>query len=377
MNKKYKIVVASLSILLIVAIFMCGYLFNLVDLQHNNADELVEKHFEVVDENGNGFDSENVYELPSNLVFDLPNFSVEESVYNVSTGVNVTATVLPTYATNRNLDWSLEWTNPNSDWANGKNVNDYVVLSAVGNNVQNVKVANRFAEQVKLTVRSQDNAEFSASCYIDIYRDITDIRLLLCDIQNNVLQTFNFFVLEDTTTDYKIPENVSVMVAENSIKSGSRLRKFNTEIDFCIGTKDRRDDYTNSSVKIEGGLYRTAWCLNFDGMDLVDGYDLLSVGVSDAYDNYDCTNLIGGYQFSIIDYISNVFNMENYMQLVEYLDYNDVIYCPRYPFFEFSIVAGLNNSKKFVCLLDYQIDLENTYFGVNGLNLSNNTAVFE
>ena len=86
----------------------------------------------------------------------------------------LTAEVSPDYATDKSLDWSnLAWKNPNSEWATGKDVNDYVTVTPSTNGEQAVLACLQdFGEPLILTVSSVSNPEVCATCFINYYQRI-------------------------------------------------------------------------------------------------------------------------------------------------------------------------------------------------------------
>lgn len=85
----------------------------------------------------------------------------------------ITATVKPdNYATNTGVEWVLSWANPESEWATGKTVTDYVTATPSGAGYMESKVVNltcaaAFGEQVLLTAKAQEKPEVTAVATVD------------------------------------------------------------------------------------------------------------------------------------------------------------------------------------------------------------------
>ena len=96
----------------------------------------------------------------------------------------ITATILPENATNKNVDWSIEWVNPASGWATGKNVSDYATITPISDGalIADLECLQAFGEQIKLSVTSRDNSEKNATCTVDYAR-----RIKYCNISVSVL----------------------------------------------------------------------------------------------------------------------------------------------------------------------------------------------
>lgn len=85
----------------------------------------------------------------------------------------ITATVKPdNYATNTGVEWVLAWANPESEWATGKTVTDYVTATPSGagymeSKIVNLTCAQAFGEQVLLTAKAKEKPEVTAVATVD------------------------------------------------------------------------------------------------------------------------------------------------------------------------------------------------------------------
>lgn len=93
-----------------------------------------------------------------------------------------TATITPADATNQKVNWSVAFKNAGSEWANGKNISDYVTVTPTsdGSLYADVTCKAAFGEQIILTVTSRDNAEAKATATVD-YRK----KVIACEIKLN------------------------------------------------------------------------------------------------------------------------------------------------------------------------------------------------
>lgn len=93
-----------------------------------------------------------------------------------------TATITPSDATNQQVNWSVAFKNAGSEWANGKNISDYVTVTPTsdGSLYADVTCKAAFGEQIILTVTSRDNAEAKATATVD-YRK----KVIACEIKLN------------------------------------------------------------------------------------------------------------------------------------------------------------------------------------------------
>lgn len=81
----------------------------------------------------------------------------------------VTASITPSDALNKEVDWSVAWKNPSSTWAKGKDVTDYVTITPTSDGAltATVECIEAFGEQVLVTATSRDNPSAKGSCTAD------------------------------------------------------------------------------------------------------------------------------------------------------------------------------------------------------------------
>ncbi len=93
----------------------------------------------------------------------------------------ITATVTPSNATNKSVDWAMSWANPDSDWATGKTVTDYIVLTpeSDGALVATAECVQAFGEQIIVSIVCRENPELKANCTLDYKQKVTDVQLSL------------------------------------------------------------------------------------------------------------------------------------------------------------------------------------------------------
>ena len=91
------------------------------------------------------------------------------------TAYNLTASITPASATDKNCDWTVAWKNANSEWATGKTVTDYVTVTATSDGALTavVECKQAFGEQVIVSVVSRDNTQKNAKCTVDYLKRIT------------------------------------------------------------------------------------------------------------------------------------------------------------------------------------------------------------
>lgn len=153
----------------------------------------------------------------------------------------LTATITPSDATIKFLDWSISWVNPTSEWANGKTVTDYVTLSAI-TNVATVKMINRFSEQIEIVATTTDGTNLRATCLVDCYKLVDSLDFSFnkekLESESNGIATFSNItygegiVLEateliDNQTTYEI--NLAQIVSAEMTYTEGTLNAINDE----------------------------------------------------------------------------------------------------------------------------------------------------
>ena len=93
----------------------------------------------------------------------------------------LTATVSPSDATDTALDWSVAFVEPDSEWATGKTVTDYVTVTptADGAPTAAVECKQAFGEQIVVTCKARSNAAVSASCSVDYTQKLLGSELVV------------------------------------------------------------------------------------------------------------------------------------------------------------------------------------------------------
>lgn len=104
------------------------------------------------------------------------------------TAYTLTATITPSNATNKSVDWSVAFVNPSSSWAKGKTVTDYVTVTPTSDGAltANVECKQAFGEQIKVVVTSRDNESATASCTVDYAK-----RVVSCSLSSSFCEEYS------------------------------------------------------------------------------------------------------------------------------------------------------------------------------------------
>ena len=102
------------------------------------------------------------------------------------TAMTINATITPSEAANHGIDWSIQWTNPSSTWANGKDVTSYVTISPSSNSkTLTVSCLQAFGQQITVKATSQDNPDITATCTLEYAQKVTAASLNIGNIPVN------------------------------------------------------------------------------------------------------------------------------------------------------------------------------------------------
>lgn len=106
----------------------------------------------------------------------------------------LTATIAPEEATNKSVDWEIAFVNPDSAWATGKTVTDYVTLTPASDGAltATVNCLQPFGEQIMIKVTSRDNPDASATCTVDYLQKVSNVSLRFGEKQVNLGGDTNF-----------------------------------------------------------------------------------------------------------------------------------------------------------------------------------------
>ena len=106
-------------------------------------------------------------------------YSVMGIPASVESAYTLTATISPSNADNTRVQWSVEFVNPDSEWATGKDPANYVKAQPTvdGSNQATVTCLKAFSEPINVIATSEDNEGAFASCLCDYVKRVVGMDL--------------------------------------------------------------------------------------------------------------------------------------------------------------------------------------------------------
>ena len=131
-----------------------------------------------ISSDGQALTSGCTYDMPKGLAFlSARSFSSETTEYVAGGEITLTAELSNEYINGR-FDWSVDFANPDAEWAQGKVASYYVGLEPIDDGRQvKMKYLAPFSEQIILTATLQDTKN-SASCTVDCLYDVLQIEAI-------------------------------------------------------------------------------------------------------------------------------------------------------------------------------------------------------
>ena len=165
----------------------------------------------------------------------------------VETAYTLTATLSPSSADVRGVNWSVSWANAQSEWATDKTVEEYVSLSPSEDTSScTVSCLQDFGEQIVVTATSQDNVNVKATCVVDYVQRIKEFIFKM----PNISSTTTSFTYSVVSSAYTIPADISVGVSDK-MELTSVLRSKVSETSNAQSGYDYME-YYSPSIYISG-----------------------------------------------------------------------------------------------------------------------------
>lgn len=162
-KNKIKTIVMVVAIILALTL-ACGWIAQTVVNKQKQETPVTEtaSNFTVTPDN-NEFMRLTAMPLTAAQYDDYGIMPIAQSAYTI------TATITPSNADDKTVDWSVAWKDSNSTWAKGKTVTSYVTVTPTSDGALTASVSclAAFGEQIIVTVVPRGNTDISATCTLD------------------------------------------------------------------------------------------------------------------------------------------------------------------------------------------------------------------
>lgn len=220
------------------------------------------------DENGNYMDNSTVYELPKAMSFSAMALAANPA----GISVNVTASVEPSTATNKAVDWSVMW----SDNTNAASVTDYVTVTPASNGSTTATITcyQAFSGDILVVVTTREGG-YTADCVVSFVGKPTSLTLTSVNANKN---GDKYGLGVGTTYDFKI----NLTNAFNTV--GEAYKDYTVSIvatgDLTVGTYEtdprgsavwyttktaKLSDYVNDTCTVEGDTLHVTITKSIEG----------------------------------------------------------------------------------------------------------------
>jgi len=170
-KNKIKTIVMVVAIILALTL-ACGWIAQTVVNKQKQETPITEteSNFTVTPDN-NEFMRLTAMPLTAEQYDDYGIMPIAQSAYTI------TATITPSNADDKTVDWSVAWKDSNSTWAKGKTVTSYVTVTPTSDGALTASVSclAAFGEQIIVTVVPRGNTDISATCTLDYRQTITGV----------------------------------------------------------------------------------------------------------------------------------------------------------------------------------------------------------
>ncbi len=196
--------------------------------------------------------------------------AVNEAGAYSAESVTITATLKPdNTAENTGVDWSINWQNPASAWANGKAVTSYVTLSAgddyITSKTATLTCLQPFGEQITVKATAKDNPEVTGACNVDYAQKLNDFSLsfgtVQCDFtggrtgvilelnQNGTATGGMPTLTQDKGTTYTLEETYQVSYAVTPVETPFLYKNWSGMSDYWLDFGYATEQYSRDDLE--------------------------------------------------------------------------------------------------------------------------------
>lgn len=239
MSRTIKTIISTISILLILTILLglCFEVFGTDNIKPSNWFDKSEG--ENQDNNKDNAENVNtVISIDSTEFLSLASYNLDPEEYEAygvaeasESAMTLTATIKPDETTNKTVNFSANWLNANSSWANGKNVNEYISVQKAGVSSATVSCLQPFGEQIVVTAQAVDNPDLIATCTFNYVKKVLDVSLIL---EGESVQTYPSYDLTLISLNSDITVRYEVIYSDGTIQGTFSGGVLNTTLDSAF-----------------------------------------------------------------------------------------------------------------------------------------------
>lgn len=108
----------------------------------------------------------------------VSDYAIKGVSENADSAYELTATIQPSIAENKNINWTARWSNVSSAWANDKNISDFLIFNKPttqsGNKVI-ITCLQDFGEQITITASAEADSTKKSLCSVDYVKKIKSV----------------------------------------------------------------------------------------------------------------------------------------------------------------------------------------------------------
>lgn len=216
-DKKARILSNILSLALGIAIGFSGYAIANNAIDNNIPVETIEATTQ--EENAVISSTENHGITISAARLAAQDYALYAVDSQAESAYTLTASIYPSTA-DPTLDWTVNFKNPSSTWASGKDVSDYLTLSSTSNSLNAVITCKAaFAEQIEVKASARNNPDAYAICLVDYAKRLSDVSLTgrICEISEDSEYSGMYGIAHDEMDNWNDCSVLPVYAVDNSV----------------------------------------------------------------------------------------------------------------------------------------------------------------
>ena len=149
----------------------------------------------IVDGDGTVLNDGEIHDMPETIMFSVPHLlrdvEGDDDIYPFNAIIR--ANVYPANADDQEVDWTAEFVNPNSTFANTHRMSDCLTITPTyyGSLIARITCEAPFGEQIRITVTSRYNEDATASCLVDFKQQFLGYNLTFNQKGHSAIMTAN------------------------------------------------------------------------------------------------------------------------------------------------------------------------------------------